>query len=211
MTLALAGTALLLPVEKALNGLLDQDGHARCALARFRGKRLVVQTPRAGCILRFEERRVGLSPWRPEALPEPVDATIEGPVSELLALLADPERPMAGRGIRIEGDAELLLEVQGVLGSLDIEWQDLLQPVLGDVISNSLGDAVAGARNWTRQAGGNIRRNLANYLQYEAGVMPSPEELAAFADRVDALRLRIDRLRARIENLPESDLLRKSS
>ncbi len=211
MTLALAGTALLLPVEKALNGLLDQDPHARAALARFRGKQLAVQTPRAACILRFEGRRVGLSSWRQDALPEPADVTIKGPVSELLALLTDPERPMAGRGIRIEGDAELLLELQGVLRSLDIEWQDLLQPILGDVVTRNLGDAVAGARNWTRQAGGNIRRNLANYLQYEAGVMPSPEELAAFADRVDALRLRIDRLQARIENLPERDLLRKSN
>ncbi len=210
MTLALAGTALLLPVEKALNGLLDQDPHARGALARFRGKQLAVQTPRAGFHLRFEEQYVRLSPWRPEALPQPVDVTIKGPASELLALLTDPKRPMAGRGIRMEGDAELLLELQGALRSLDIQWQDLLQPILGDVISNSLGDAVAGARDWTRQAGGNIRRNLANYLQYEAGVMPSPEELAAFADRVDALRLRIDRLQARIENLPESDLLQKS-
>lgn len=211
MTLALAGTALLLPAEKALNGLLDQDTHARSALARFRGKQLAVQTPRVGFHLRFEEQYVRLGPWRPDALSEPVDVTIKGPASELLALLTDPQRPMAGRGIRIEGDAELLLELQGVLRSLDIEWQDLLQPVLGDVIAHSLGDVVAGARNWTRQASGNIKRNLANYLQYEANVMPAPEELAAFADRVDALRLRIDRLQARIEKLPESDLLRRSS
>ena len=201
MALSLATTALLAPIEKAVNSLLAQDPHAMNSLAQFRSKLIEVQTPHAGCSMRFVESGIRLGALHEGAVPEAADAIITGPAPALLKLLKDGERPLADSDIRIEGDAEFLLDLQQTLAGLDIRWEDLLQPVLGDVLTGSIGDAVAGARNWSRKAGVNIRRNLANYLQYEAGVMPTPEELEAFADRVDELRLRLDRLEARLERL----------
>ncbi len=216
MPLSLAATALLAPAEKAANALLAQDPHAAKSLAGFHGKRIAAQTPRIGFILGFElasepvagpasgQARVRLAALHPGAVSEPVDVTIAGPASSLLKMLGNGGRGQADRDIRIEGDTELLLDLQQTLNRLDIRWEDLLQPLLGDVLAGSIGDAAAGARDWSRQAGGNIKRNLANYLQYESGAMPIPEDLATFADQVDDLRLRLDRLQARLDILTRS-------
>ena len=220
MPLSLAATALFAPVEKAVNTLLAQDPHAAKSLAGFHGKRIAAQTPRIGFILGFElasepvagpasgQARVRLAALHPGAVSEPVDVTIAGPASSLLKMLGNGEHGRADRNIRIEGDAELLLDLQQTLNRLDIRWEDLLQPALGDglgdVLIAGIGDAAAGARDWSRQAGGNIKRNLANYLQYESGAMPTPEDLATFADQVDNLRLRLDRLQARLDILTRS-------
>ena len=202
MVLSLAGAALLIPLEKAFNGLLAQDPHAGKSLARFRGKLVEARTPRGGFSLRFEDPGVRLGALHPGAPPEAPDVIIAGPARHLLAMLRNPRRPPPADGaIRIEGDAELLLELQQTLLALDVQWEDLLQPLLGDALAGGLGETVAGARDWTRKARGNVRRNLANYLQYESGAMPTPEELATFSDRVDDLRLRLDRLQARTDIL----------
>ncbi len=208
MPLSLPATALLAPVEKAVNALLAQDPHAAKSLAGFHGKRFAVRTPRVGFMLAFEpasgQARVRLAALHPGAVAEPVDVTIGGPASSLLKMLGNGGHGRADRNIRIEGDAELLLDLQQTLNRLDIRWEDLLQPLLGDVLAGGIGDAAAGARNWSGQASGNIKRNLANYLQYESGAMPTPGDLATFADQVDNLRLRLDRLEARLNHLTRS-------
>ena len=201
MSLSLAGSALLFPIEKLVNGLIGQDPHIAESLERFRGKRIEVRTPHTGLNVLFDGPRVRLSTFDSESLLEPGDVTVNGPAAQLFKLLTDSERPLADSGIRVEGDAELLLDLQRTLDQLDIRWEDYLQPLLGDVLTGGVSNAAAGARDWTRQAGGNIKRNLANFVQYESRIMPTPEELARFTERVDELRLRLDRLQARAGKL----------
>lgn len=201
MSISLAGSTLLIPIEKTVNGLIAEDPHIAESLLRFKGKRIEVRTPHVSLNVLFDEHIIRLGALDPEMMPEPADVTVSGPAPQLLKLLADSERPLADLDIRVEGDAELLLDLQRTLKELDIRWEDYLQPVLGDVLTGGLGNMAAGARDWTRQAGGNIKRNLANFVQYESGIMPTPEELAQFTERVDDLRLRLDRLQARAEKL----------
>ena len=194
MSLSLAGSALLLPIEKLCNALISGDTHVSERLSRFRGKRVGARTPHGAFNLLFVEDGIRLN-----ALDAAADVTIHGTAPQLFKLLSDSERPLADRNIRVEGDAELLLELQHALDEIDIRWDDRLGPILGDVLAGGLGGAVTGARDLAREAGGNIKRNLKNFVQYEAGVMPTPEEMELFLARIDELRLRLDRLRARIE------------
>ena len=199
MSLAPAGSALLLPVERLVNGLIARDSHVAGNLSRFHGKRVEVRTPHIGLNLLFDAGGIRLSALASEAPGEPADVTIRGSAPQLFRLLADSGRPLADREIRVEGDAELLLDLQRALSEIDIRWEDCLGPILGDVLTGGLGGAVADARDLARGAGGNIKRNLKNFVQYEAGAMPTPEEMEMFAARVDELRLRLDRLQARTE------------
>ncbi|MDE0509000.1 MAG: SCP2 sterol-binding domain-containing protein [Gammaproteobacteria bacterium] len=201
MSLSLAGSALLFPVEKLVNGLIAGDAHVAGNLTRFHGKRVEVRTPHTGLNLLFDAGGIRLSTLDSEALGEPADVTVRGTAPQLFRLLTDSERPLADREIRVEGDAELLLDLQRALDEIDVRWEDYLGPILGDVLTGGLSSAVTDARDLARDAGGNIKRNLENFVQYEAGVMPSPEEMGLFVARVDELRLRLDRLQARIENL----------
>lgn len=201
MSLSLAGSALLFPVEKLVNGLIAGDAHVAGNLSRFHGKRVEVRTPHTGINLLFDAGGIRLSTLDAEALGEPADVTVRGAAPQLFKLLTDSGRPLADREIRVEGDAELLLDLQRALDEIDVRWQDYLGPILGDILTGGLSGAVTDARDLARDAGGNIKRNLENFVQYEAGVMPTPEEMGLFVARVDELRLRLDRLQARIENL----------
>lgn len=201
MSLSLAGSALLFPVEKLVNGLIAGDAHVAGNLSRFHGKRVEVRTPHTGINLLFDAGGIRLSTLDAEALGEPADVTVRGAAPQLFKLLTDSGRPLADREIRVEGDAELLLDLQRALDEIDVRWQDYLGPILGDILTVGLSGAVTDARDLARDAGGNIKRNLENFVQYEAGVMPTPEEMGLFVARVDELRLRLDRLQARIENL----------
>ncbi len=201
MSLSLAGSALLFPVEKLVNGLIAGDAHVAGNLSRFQGKRVEVRTPHTGLNLLFDAGGIRLSTLDSEALGEPADVTVRGTAPQLFRLLTDSGRPLADREIRVEGDAELLLDLQRALDEIDVRWEDYLGPILGDILTGGLSSAVTDVRDLARDAGGNIKRNLENFVQYEAGVMPTPEEMGLFVARVDELRLRLDRLQARIENL----------
>ncbi len=194
---SLAGSALLFPVETLVNGLIARDSHVAGNLSRFRGKRVEVRTPHTGLNLLFDADGIRLRTLDSEAPGEPADVTVRGTAPQLFRLLSDSERPLADREIRVEGDAELLLDLQRALDEIDVRWEDYLGPILGDILTGGLSSAVTDARD----AGGNIKRNLENFVQYEAGVMPTPEEMGLFVARVDELRLRVDRLQARIDNL----------
>lgn len=199
MSFSLAGSALLFPVEKLVNGLIAGDAHVADNLSRFHGKRVEARTPHTGLNLLFDAGGIRLSALDAETLGEPADVTVRGTAPQLFKLLTDSGRPLADREIRVEGDAELLLDLQRALDEIDVRWQDYLGPILGDILTGGLGSAVTDARDLARDAGGNIKRNLENFVQYEAGVMPTPEEMGLFTARVDELRLRLDRLQARIE------------
>lgn len=201
MSLFMAGSALLFPVEKLVNAAISRDTHVAGRLSRFRGKRVEVRTPHGGCNLLFDAGGIRLSALDAEALGEPADVTVRGAAPQLFKLLTDSGRPLADREIRVEGDAELLLDLQRALGEIDVRWEDCLGPILGDMLTGGLSSAVADARDLARDAGGNIKRNLENFVRYEAGAMPTPEETELFSTRIDELRLRLDRLQARIENL----------
>lgn len=196
---SLAVSALLFPAETLVNRLIARDSHIAGNLFRFRGKRVEARTPHMGLNLLFEADGIRLRALDSEAPCEPADVIVRGTAPQLLRLLAGSERPLAEREIRVEGDAELLLDLQRALDEIDVRWEDYLGPVLGDILTEGLSSAVTDARDLARDAGGNIKRNLENFVQYEAGVMPTPDELGLFTARVDELRLRLDRLRARVE------------
>ncbi len=201
MSFRVVGSALLLPVEKLLNGVIAENPHIAGKLTRFHDKRIHARTRRAGVSIFFNGDTLCLASLGADEPLETADATIRGSAAQLLKLLTDNERPLADRGIRIEGEAELLLDLRRTLVELDLRWEDYLQPLLGDIATEGARSTAEAAVGWARQARSNIQRNVANFAQYETDIMPNPEEWARFAERVDELRLRIDRLQARIERI----------
>ena len=92
-------------------------------------------------------------------------------------------------------------DLQMTIESLDIDWQDYLAPILGDVLSNELGEVERSAKGWGQSAGSSMRRNVRDYLSEEARLVPTALEVDSFSNRLDHLRLGIDRLEAKTELL----------
>jgi len=199
------GSLALLPVEKVLNAIIARDPHVAKKLSAFDSKciEIVSDRPSFSLSIRFEDAAIRLSAIDSQTLGVVADATISGSAENLLSLLAKKaeRRAMADTAIDISGDAALVHDLQMTIETLDINWQDYLAPLLGDVLSNELGEVEQSARDWSKSAGTKIQRNIRDYLSEEARLVPSQLEVDSFSNRLDRMRLSIDRVAARTELL----------
>ena len=199
------GSLALLPVEKILNAIVARDAHIAAQFSAFDSKCIEVVSlrPAFSLSIRFEDDTIKLSAIDSQTLGIQADATISGRAESLLGLLVkkSDQRAMADSVVDISGDASLLQDLHRAIESLDIEWQDYLAPILGDVLSNELGEIERSARDWSKSAGTSMHRGVRDYLSEEARLVPSELEVDSFSNRLDQLRLSIDRVAAKTELL----------
>ena len=84
---------------------------------------------------------------------------------------------------------------------VDIDWEEHLSRLVGDVVAHEVGGAARAARAFGRRAGRTAEQNLREYLQEEARLLPTRYELKELLDAVDVLRDDVERLAARVERL----------
>jgi ubiquinone biosynthesis protein UbiJ len=198
------GSLALWPVTEIINRLIANDPHISARLLPFRHKmiEIVATAPSMTMTLQFEPGGIKLGAIDCQTLQLKPDARIDGKAADLLELLTQSDkRPLANTAISIAGDAELVQEVYNTLNDLDLDWEDYLAPLLGDVMSNELGQIGSAAKTWTTQAGNKLGRNLDEYLKGEASVLPDRAAVENFSNSLDQLKLNIDRLSARAELL----------
>ncbi|PCJ25903.1 MAG: hypothetical protein COA96_06550 [SAR86 cluster bacterium] len=199
------GTIALLPVEKILNALVARDSHIVKQLRSFDDKAITIvsHAPHFSLSVFFDEGRIKLSAIDNASLNIEPDAIISGKAEDLLKLLFQhaENRALANPAISISGDAILVQDLYKMLASLDLEWEDYLAPMMGDILSHEIGKFSRDAKNWSQEANTNIQRNIHDYLVEETNAVPDTDELESFNDSLDQLRLSIDRATARAEQL----------
>lgn len=197
----------LLPVEKILNQLLRNDPYLAAQLAPFDGKTIEVQStaPTTAICCSIDRGAIRLSSLGSEYVGLHADAVIAGRAVDLVDMLFtdNSNRALANPAISISGDAVLVQELYGTMRKLDIRWQDYLAPFLGDVITNELEQVADSSRRWSKNASASVRRNIDDYLREETNLLPDRNEVAAFSDVLDRLKLDIDRIQARARLLNE--------
>ena len=191
----------LLPVEKILNQLLRNDPYLAAQLAPFDGKTIEVQStaPTTAICCSIDRGAIRLSSLGSEYVGLHADAVIVGRAVDLVNMLFtdNSSRALANPAILISGDAVLVQELYGTIRKLDIRWQDYLAPFLGDVITNELEQVADSSHRWSKHASASVRRNIDDYLREETNLLPDRNEVAAFGDVLDRLKLDIDRIQAR--------------
>ena len=191
----------LLPVEKILNQLLRNDPYLAAQLAPFDGKTIEVQStaPTTAICCSIDRGAIRLSSLGSEYVGLHADAVIVGRAVDLVNMLFtdNSSRALANPAISISGDAVLVQELYGTIRKLDIRWQDYLAPFLGDVITNELEQVADSSHRWSKHASASVRRNIDDYLREETNLLPDRNEVAAFGDVLDRLKLDIDRIQAR--------------
>jgi ubiquinone biosynthesis accessory factor UbiJ len=73
-------------------------------------------------------------------------------------------------------------------------------PVIGDPFAHQVGNRVRAAGRWGQKTR-DPDHGLQEYLQEEAGLLPTRYEIEAFLSQVDILRDDVERVEARIERL----------
>lgn len=104
----------------------------------------------------------------------------------------------------MEGDAELGQQVIALFDELQIEWEEQLSKLVGDVPSYHVGRLIRKVGNWFKQTEDSIADDINEYVHEEAQWLPSKEALQDLFHDIDAVRMDVDRAEARIQALANS-------
>jgi ubiquinone biosynthesis protein UbiJ len=118
-----------------------------------------------------------------------------------LASSSDPAATLINGGLSLDGNSAPLIELQQVLGALDIDWEAPLVASLGDVAGHQLAQFMRRTFSWGKQASAGLTRQLEEFIHEEARLSPPRLEVEDFYRDVQEIGLRVDRLESRTERL----------
>ncbi|MFQ6021361.1 MAG: SCP2 domain-containing protein [Acidiferrobacterales bacterium] len=195
-------------LEQVVNRLVRLDGESLDRLAPFEGK--VIRLCIAGGVPFASASEIYVLPTAAglrllSNYDDEVDVTLRGTLPTFLRLLRGGARLelFAAGELETSGDVELGRRFQRVMENLDIDWEEQVSHVVGDVAAHKLGNFVRDARAWQRQSAQTLGADLAEYLQEESRVLATRARVEAFLEAVDVLRADTDRLEARLRRLRE--------
>ncbi|NOY62884.1 MAG: hypothetical protein GXP10_07015 [Gammaproteobacteria bacterium] len=108
---------------------------------------------------------------------------------------------MLSGAVEIRGDSELGQRFQAILNAIDVDWEEQLSKVTGDVVAHQLGNMARGVNQWLTETADSVAQDVGEYLQEESRDLPHPSQVAQFVADVDQIRMDVDRLDARISRL----------
>ncbi len=130
-----------------------------------------------------------------------VDTRIEGSLSALGLTLLAADTLQTEDKLKIEGDTHSGHQFQQLFKKLDIDLEEQLAKLTGDVIAHKIGTLFRSGKSWSQQTLETFRLNLEEFLQEESRDLPAIAEAEIFYQQVDVLRSDVDRLEARIKRL----------
>lgn len=113
----------------------------------------------------------------------------------------EPADQLFAGTVEISGDSETGQRFGEVLADLDIDWEEQLSRLTGDVAAHQIGAGARAAGRWVQRAADTLPTDLAEYLQEEARWLPTRVEAEELYAAVDLLRDDVERLQARIRRL----------
>ena len=108
--------------------------------------------------------------------------------------------------ITIDGDVELGQRIQHILQNLEIDWEERLSYLTGDIIAHQIGSGLRGLRAWGEQARAKLGSDIGDYLQEEAELLPTVNEVEETLIAIDRLRTDSDRLEVRLHRLEKEQV-----
>lgn len=186
--------------ERAINAALKYDPGTRSALNRLAGRTIAVEStePAFTLYLQVGDEQVHLlNHWE-----ESVACRLKGTLADLIRLvLAPAKHSLADTGVEVTGQPQLLAHLQQLLKEVDIDWEEPLAEVLGDVPGHQLARILRTQWNWHRTHLPKIPGLVSDFLTEELRVLPDPIEVEHFYQAIDTLRADTERLQARFDRL----------
>ncbi len=194
-------TAALAGLEGAMNRALQLAPHGKADLAELEGCvfRLQCTAPALDLFLQPDSRGIRLM----GIYEGDVTTTVRGVASDFteLATSEDPAANLINGKLAIEGDSAPLLELQQILGKLELDWEAPLVEALGDVAGHQIAQILRAVFSWGRQASVSILRQMDEFIHEEARLSPPRLELEDFYGDIRELSLRTERLQSRTDRL----------
>lgn len=193
-------TGCLAALEAAINNYLRLDPDTGARMARLDGKCIALHIP--GPDVTIHVMPSGNSVHLLHDYDDAPATTLSGsPLGMLQLAMGERARALFSGKVTISGDIETGQAFQAVLDDMDIDWEEHLSRLTGDIVAHRLGNAARTARDWLHDSNDAGRRNLREYLQEEVRVTPARIEIENFIDDVTRLSIDTERLAARVRRL----------
>jgi ubiquinone biosynthesis protein UbiJ len=196
--------ALFASLEQLLNQAISLDPEAASRLAPMQGRVIQLDLLGSGLTLYLIPEPQGfqiLSHFEGDA-----DCCLRGSLLDLANMRnpTDSADQLFGGSVTIEGDTALAQRFGEFFSRLDIDWEEQLSRLTGDVAAHQIGNLARGFFNWGKQLNQTASLNLKEYLEEEVRLVPGRYEMEPFLEDVDRLRDDVERLEARIQRLSGS-------
>ncbi len=193
-------------IETAINTWLKLDGESLEKLKPLEGKIIRFHITGLELNLYFLPAVSGISVLGnyPEAEDGGiVDAIIHGSPMALIRLSTaeNSGETLLKSDVEIDGDMRVAEKFSAVLREVEIDWEELLSKLVGDIVAHQAGQFTRGTTRWFNETNEAMKMNTAEYISEEAKLSPTDAEVKHYMDQVDELRMGVDRIDARIAAL----------
>lgn len=195
-------TAALAALESACNRALSLSPHSQLQLGSLAGTVIGVECTRPAFtvfVVVEENGQLGLRGHHES----PPSARVRGSSADFieLARAEDPAAALINGGLELHGASAPLIELQGIIADLDIDWEAPLVEVLGDVAGHQLATVLRGGFRFGRNAAHSLTRQMEEYIHEEGRLSPPRAEVEDFYGELQTLVLQVDRLESRLQRL----------
>ena len=183
-------------LSRAMNRYLHLDPESASRLKKLAGHRLAVELLPFHAVFHcyFTESGVQL-----ESNPtEEASTSLRGtPLQLLNVMLAKEHRQrFFADDVTITGNTEVGQHAIELFDALQIDWEEQLAKLTGDVPAHHAGKLLKRASQWFKQLENSFTHNVSEYVQEEKNWLPSREALQDFFHDIDTLRMDTDRVEA---------------
>lgn len=192
-------TAALASAEKIINAALAYDPASRIGLAQLEPQVLAIQIIAPDFKVFVVPTQAGIH-LRGHYEGE-ITTQLQGTLPALFSLIKTDRLNLKDSGVQLFGSTSFLVELQKILKNLEIDWEEMLSQVFGDIIGHQGAELIRTKMSWAKDRANNIQRLTSEFLTEELRILPSKPELAFFNAQVDDIKLGADRVAARIEQI----------
>ena len=192
-------TAALASAEKIIQGALAYDPASRIALAQLAPQVLAINftAPEMTIFLVPGENGINLlGHYEGE-----ITTQLQGTFFALVGLMKSDRLNLKDTGVELIGSTSFISELQKIFKNVDIDWEEMLTRIFGDIIGHQSAEIIRSKLSWGKDRVSNVQRLTSEFLTEELRVLPSAPELNFFNTQVDEMKLGVDRVQARVEQL----------
>lgn len=189
-------------IERVLNHFLQLDFETSRRLAKLTGKVVAIKSRYFNyqVFFIFSDNQIQLA----ARCERTADVTLCGSFFDFLRLSSQSDSAALFKNeIEVDGDLDVAEQFKILFAHLDIDWEEQLSHLTGDLIAHQIGNFLRAITDWARNSGVVLREDVTEYLQEEVRLLPTRIELENFYVDVDTVRNDVERVEKRIERLQQ--------
>jgi ubiquinone biosynthesis protein UbiJ len=118
-----------------------------------------------------------------------------------VATASDPAAALINGDVKIRGDTAPLMQLQTIVGDLNIDWEAPIVDAVGPVFGHQLAEVIRAVTRSSGTTHRRMKRQLSEFILEEGRLSPPKPELDSFFTAVDDLVLRTDRIESRLKRI----------